>query len=68
MGARSLQPLRMSEREPGVKLLTPGREWARLDVTHGHDGPYLGAHVANSVRQANTVLSNPRTTFVRGAY
>jgi hypothetical protein len=48
-------------------LLTLGRERACLDMTRGHDGPYLGAHVANSVGRTGTVLPNPRMAPVKGA-
>jgi hypothetical protein len=39
----------------------PGREQTCLDMTCGHDGPYLGAHVANSAGRSSTMLPNPRT-------
>ena len=48
-----------------VKLLTPIEKRARLDMTRGHDGPYLGAHVVNSVGRAGAVLPNPRTASDR---
>ena len=35
-------------------------------MTRGHDGPYLGAHVADSVKQANTMLPNPPHDFHQG--
>ena len=63
-----LQPLRVEEYDPRVKLLTPGGKRAHLDVTRGHDGPYLGAHVANSVGHPGAVLSNPRTTSDKSTY
>ena len=44
-----------------VKTPTPGKRLTRLDVTHGHDGPYLGIHIKNSVGRADAVLPNPRT-------
>jgi hypothetical protein len=47
-------------------LLTSEREQACLDVTRGHDRPYLGAHITNSIGQTGTVLSNPRTFPVKG--
>ena len=63
-----LQPLWVYVYDPGVKLLTPGGKRARLDVTHGHDRPYLGAHVANSVGHAGAVLPNPRMASDRSTY
>ena len=60
-----LQPLRVLEYDPRVKLLTPGGKRARLDVTRGHDGSYLGAHVANSVGRVDAMLPNPRTASDR---
>jgi hypothetical protein len=50
-----------------ITLLTLGREHACLDMTRGHDEPYLGAHVANSAGRTGTVLPNPCTTPVKGA-
>ena len=47
------------------KLLTPGMKRAHLDMTRGHDGPYLGGHVANSVGRAGAVLPNPYTAYDR---
>ena len=35
-------------------------------MTCGHDEPFLGAHVANSVEQANTMLPNPPHDFCQG--
>ena len=35
-------------------------------MTRGHDGPYLGAHVADSIEHANTVLPNPPYDFRQG--
>ena len=32
-----------------IKTLTSGKRLARLDVTHGHDRPYLRIHIKNSV-------------------
>ena len=63
-----LQPLRVYEYDPMVKLLTPGGKRARLDMTRGHDGPYLAAHIANSVGRASAVLPNPRTASNRSTY
>ena len=48
-----------------VKTLTPGKRLACLDVTCGHDGPYLRIHIKNSVGRAGTVLPNPRTNVDR---
>jgi hypothetical protein len=45
-----------------------GREQACLDMTHGHDEPYLGTYVTNNIEQANTMLHTPRTVPVWGAY
>ena len=44
-----------------VKTLTPGKRLVRLDVTRGHDGPYLRIHIKNSIGRAGVVLPNPRT-------
>ena len=43
-----------------IKTLTLGKRLACLDVTHGHDGPYLVIHIKNSVRRAGAILPNPR--------
>jgi hypothetical protein len=51
---------------PRTTLLTSGRERARLDMTHGHGGPYLGAHVCNNDRWTSVVLPNPRTAPIKG--
>jgi hypothetical protein len=48
-------------------LLMSGREQARLDMTRGRNGPYLGAHVANSAGRIDTVMPIPCTTPVKGA-
>ena len=39
----------------------PGKRLARLDVTRGHDGPYLGIYIKNSVERVGAILPNPRT-------
>jgi hypothetical protein len=77
-GPHCLQPLQMWKHELGVKLLTPGREQACLDVTRGCDRPCLdvtrccdrpclGTHDAHSVRQADTMPPNSYTVPVKGA-
>ena len=48
-----------------VKTLTPRKRLARLDVTGGHDGPYLRIHIKNSVGRTGAVLPNPRTNTDR---
>jgi hypothetical protein len=48
-------------------LLTSGREQAHLDTTRGHDRPYLGAYIASSAGQTDTMLPNPHTAPVKGA-
>ena len=60
-----LQPLRVRRYDPEVKLLTPGRKKARLDVTHGHVKPRLGVHIANSDGCVVTVLPTPCTAVDR---
>ena len=44
-----------------VKTLMSGKTLARLDIIHGHDGPYLRTHISNNVGWTDVVLSNPRT-------
>jgi hypothetical protein len=58
----------MGKHEPGVKLLTPGRKWAYLDVTHGCDRPCLGTHDVHNVRQADTMPPNSCMVSVKGAH
>jgi hypothetical protein len=48
-------------------LLMLGREQARLDVTRGHDEPYLGPQVTNSAKRTGTMLPSPRTAPIKGA-
>ena len=43
-----------------VKTLTPRKRLSHVDVTCGHDGPYLGIHIKNSVGRVCAILPNPR--------
>ena len=38
----------------------PEKRLTHLDVTHGHDGPYLGIHIKNSVGRAGAVHHDVR--------
>ena len=48
-----------------VKTLTSGKRLARLDITRGHDEPYLRIHIKNSVGRVGAVLLNPHTNADR---